>query len=204
ILPNVAFIGGGGELAYWLQLGDLFKHYEVPFPVLVLRNSFLLLDAKQKELADALDLDTKALFQNELELMNRHLERSGKQPQLNGEVAELKQLYHKLKTGATEVDVTLGRHVEALQTRAVQLLEALEKKMQRAARRKEEATARQLHKLKEQLFPKGGLQERVENFSSWYAAYGPSFIDSLLTHSGALEQQFTVLYQTRSASDPAA
>ena len=41
ILPDVAWIGGGGELAYWLQLKDLFKNYEVPFPVLIVRNSFL-------------------------------------------------------------------------------------------------------------------------------------------------------------------
>jgi len=40
ILPDVAWIGGGGELAYWLQLKDLFKNYAVPYPVLVLRNSF--------------------------------------------------------------------------------------------------------------------------------------------------------------------
>jgi uncharacterized protein YllA (UPF0747 family) len=40
ILPNLAFIGGGGETAYWLQLKDLFKYYKVPFPMLVLRNSF--------------------------------------------------------------------------------------------------------------------------------------------------------------------
>jgi uncharacterized protein YllA (UPF0747 family) len=37
ILPNLAFIGGGGETAYWLQLKDLFDHYKVPFPMLVLR-----------------------------------------------------------------------------------------------------------------------------------------------------------------------
>src|SRR6185437_4167447 len=42
ILPNLAFIGGGGETAYWLELKDLFDHYRMPFPVLVLRNSFLL------------------------------------------------------------------------------------------------------------------------------------------------------------------
>jgi bacillithiol biosynthesis cysteine-adding enzyme BshC len=28
ILPNIAFIGGGGETAYWLQLKDLFEHYK--------------------------------------------------------------------------------------------------------------------------------------------------------------------------------
>jgi uncharacterized protein YllA (UPF0747 family) len=36
ILPNIAFIGGAGETAYWLQLKDLFDHYKIPFPVLVL------------------------------------------------------------------------------------------------------------------------------------------------------------------------
>ncbi|HEX7846853.1 MAG TPA: bacillithiol biosynthesis cysteine-adding enzyme BshC, partial [Chitinophagaceae bacterium] len=46
ILPNIAFIGGGGETAYWLQLKELFEHYKVPFPVLVLRNSFLVIEKK--------------------------------------------------------------------------------------------------------------------------------------------------------------
>ena len=49
LLPNIAFIGGGGELAYWLQLKDLFNHYNVPFPVLVLRNSFLIIEKQWQE-----------------------------------------------------------------------------------------------------------------------------------------------------------
>lgn len=204
ILPNIAFIGGGGELAYWLQLKDIFDHYEVPFPALVLRNSFLLLDAGQSERARRLGLDAPSLFLSEREQLNRHLERQGRQPKLNGEVAELTQVYERLQAGATEVDGTLGQHVAALRTRALHLLEELEKKMQRAARRKEEATGRQLHRLKEELFPNGGLQERSENFSSWYAANGPAFIDALLDHSAALEQRFIVLYQNHSASAPGA
>ena len=42
ILPNIAFIGGGGELAYWLELKNVFNAIGVPYPVLVLRNSFLI------------------------------------------------------------------------------------------------------------------------------------------------------------------
>ena len=49
ILPDIAFIGGGGELAYWLELKDLFNHYKVPYPVLILRNSFLVVENKWKE-----------------------------------------------------------------------------------------------------------------------------------------------------------
>jgi uncharacterized protein YllA (UPF0747 family) len=46
ILPNVAFIGGGGELAYWLELKKVFESAGALFPVIILRNSFALVDAK--------------------------------------------------------------------------------------------------------------------------------------------------------------
>lgn len=39
ILPNLCYIGGGGELAYWLQLKAYFEAVEIPFPILLLRNS---------------------------------------------------------------------------------------------------------------------------------------------------------------------
>ena len=42
VLPNILFVGGGGELAYWLELKGIFEHHGVPYPVLVLRNSFLV------------------------------------------------------------------------------------------------------------------------------------------------------------------
>lgn len=42
ILPNLAYIGGGAEVAYWMQLKANFDFYQVDFPVLLLRNSALL------------------------------------------------------------------------------------------------------------------------------------------------------------------
>ena len=47
ILPNICYIGGGGELAYWLELKQYFEKVEVPFPILLLRNSALLISVKQ-------------------------------------------------------------------------------------------------------------------------------------------------------------
>ena len=49
ILPNIAYIGGPGEVAYWLQLKDIFSFFEIPFPVVVLRDSALLLHEKLNE-----------------------------------------------------------------------------------------------------------------------------------------------------------
>ena len=47
ILPNLCYIGGGGELAYWFQLKHYFDKVEVPFPILLLRNSVLIQSEKQ-------------------------------------------------------------------------------------------------------------------------------------------------------------
>ena len=46
IMPNLAYIGGGGELAYWFQLKSYFRKEEVTFPILLLRNSALLMSKK--------------------------------------------------------------------------------------------------------------------------------------------------------------
>ena len=65
--------------------------------------------------------------------------------------------------------------------------------MLRAERNKHEAVSRQIEAIKAELFPRNGLQERVENFSTFYAKWGPHFIEALLQHSLGFEQQFTVL-----------
>jgi bacillithiol biosynthesis cysteine-adding enzyme BshC len=196
ILPNVAFIGGGGELAYWLQLKDMFWHYTVPFPVLVLRNSFLIVGKREQERSQKWGLASKQLFEPELQLINAILKQQGKLPQLNGEVAQLTAVYEDLKKLAGGVDVTLHMHVEALKHRALHQLQNLEKKMMRAERKKHEALQNHVRQMKEVLFPKASLQERVENMGPFYAKWGSGFIDELLDHSLSLEQQFTILYET--------
>lgn len=199
ILPNAAFIGGGGELAYWLQLKELFDHYKIPYPVLVLRNSFMIVEKAAAELRDKLKLSTTDLFYSELEILNALIERAGKKPELNGQLDEISQMYEQIKILATVYDPTLQQHVDALKTKTLNHLTALEKKMWSAERKRQEATQRQVAKLKRMLFPKG-LQERVENAGGYYARWGAGFIKMLLEKSPALEPQFVVLSQTDSSS----
>ena len=90
ILPNLAFIGGGGETAYWLQLKDLFNHYKVPFPMLVLRNSFLIAEKKWQERIAKLGFTIEDFFLSEQELMNRVvMHESRNEVKLNGSLTEL-------------------------------------------------------------------------------------------------------------------
>jgi bacillithiol biosynthesis cysteine-adding enzyme BshC len=194
ILPNLVYIGGGGEIAYWLQLKDLFEFYKIPFPVLLLRNSFLILEKKWQEKISRLGFTIEDFFLPEQELMNKLVARETKNEiKLNGNFTEAGKLYESLKKQAIAVDTTLGKHVEALKTQSIYRLQELEKKMLRAEKRKFTDQRRQIHTIKEVLFPKNGLQERIDNFMYYYAKWGKEFIRRLHKESLALEGEFVIL-----------
>lgn len=194
ILPNIAFIGGGGEIAYWLQLKKVFDSVSVPYPLMVLRNSFMFVRKQAQYLADKLRFSYVELFQSELDLINQLVKRDSLlQVSLTEEQLQLADFYEHLKTVAGKIDVTLSNHAEALQTQTQKKLGALEKKMLRAEKKKFEAQQRQLTKIKAQLFPMNNLQERIDNLMPYYAKWGKEFISMLYNHSNGLEQEFGIL-----------
>ena len=194
ILPDIAFIGGGGEIAYWLQLKKVFEAVNVPYPVLVLRNSFMVVAKEEGKRVKHLKLSFTDLFKKENDLLNLLVKReSSLQLNLQNEQRALNEIYQKLKTISGAVDITLVNHTEALQVKAIKKIEALEKKMLRAEKQKFEAQQRQLHKIKMVLFPNNSLQERIENLIPFYAKWGDGFIKALYENSLALQQELVIL-----------
>ena len=194
ILPNIAFIGGGGEIAYWLELKDLFIYYKVPFPVLVVRNSFMIVEKKYHKLLEKLNLISPDLFKGEQALLNEIVARqTTHRLTLDDEKLQMQKVYTSIKKVVTEIDTTLEQHVESLETKNLKKLLALEKKMLRAEKRKFEDQENQLAKIFSVLFPQGNLQERTENFMLYYAKWGHSFFEMLYDNSLSLEQKFCVI-----------
>jgi bacillithiol biosynthesis cysteine-adding enzyme BshC len=194
ILPGIAFIGGGGELAYWLELKEVFQAAGVPYPVLILRNSFLLVKEEWVQKARQLNMPLPLWFAPEQELANQLVRRESEhQLSLEKEMAEMNALYAHISRLASGIDITLQQHISALQTRAIKGLNTLEKKLLKAERSHFEAHQRQIRVIKNALFPGGSLQERVENFMPYYAAYGKELMERLYEYSKPLDQQFCIL-----------
>ena len=194
-MPNIAFIGGGSEVAYWLELKPLFDHYKVPYPVIVLRNSFLLVNNDQEEKVRKLGWEVKDLFSSVFDLMNEYVTRhSGRHIDLQTEMTEAEQIYKRLQNNDAQVDTSLSDHEAALKKKAISQLEALQKKLVRAEKRKFETLQRQLEKAKLELFPGNALQERVDNFIPWYSRNGKEFIKCLYDHSPSFRQEFGIIH----------
>jgi len=194
ILPDVAWIGGGGELAYWLQLKDLFKKYQVPYPVLIVRNSFLIIDKKYHSLLKKLNLFTTELFKGKENLLSEIVNKeSSLTLNLTDEKKEFENIYYQMKELVKRIDATLEEHVTALEKKQMKKLTALEKKMFRAEKRKFTVQKNQLNKIFSSLFPNDGLQERTENFMLFYSKWGVAFFKILYNNSLSLEQKFCII-----------
>ncbi|MEO7082582.1 MAG: bacillithiol biosynthesis BshC, partial [Flavobacteriales bacterium] len=194
ILPNIAYIGGGGELAYWFQLKWLFQATQVPMPVLLLRTSAAFINDKDRERLVALGLSIADIFRPLEELKAQlALKNATFSTSMDAEKEAATQFYNALKQRAIAADPTLEGAVNAVAKRAMNGLDALGKRLVRAAKREQQVPLDQLMSVHEHIFPGGGLQERRENFMPWYATEGPEFFDRLLATLDPLDKHFSVL-----------
>lgn len=195
ILPNIAFIGGGGELAYWLELKQVFAEAAVPYPVLLLRNSFLLVPAKHAQQLQKLQISTIDLFKG-LQVMIEGFVKAHttNQLQIDTQIAAIDAQYTLIKEQAGRIDASLVQHIEALAHQQAQKLLQVQKKMLRSEKRKFAIEQQQITKIMDQLFPGGSLQERVENIADWYKIYGTNFVRAIVENSDDFSKGFTLLY----------
>ena len=196
ILPGVVFIGGGGELAYWMELKNVFSEANVPMPVLQLRNSFLFIRSKQLQQWTALGLTKEDLFKPVLDIEVAFVKKqSGELLSLEAELKSLEQVYDQVQKRVKSVDATLGAHANNLAHQSTKKLLELEKKMIRAERRKQAVAIERIHAIKQALFPNNGLQERIENIAEWMGDFGQNWLDAVIQSSPTMQQQFTIVDQ---------
>ena len=193
ILPDVAFIGGGAEVAYWLQLKGLFEAEDVFYPAIILRQSFLWINKTAAALHAKTGLSPESLFKSEDEIM-MDLATASAGIDFSDAAAGMLRLLSDLGQRAIAIDPTLERSAGAATTKMLYQLEVLEKKAIRAQKKKLGVEAERISRLKAALFPNGSLQERSENFIPYYLQYGPDFFDALLAAMpAAYLQQFAVI-----------
>ena len=196
ILPGIVFIGGGGELAYWLELKNVFAEAKVHMPVVQLRNSFLNIRPKQLQQWKALGLSIEELFKPVLDIEIAFVKmQSGALLSLEAELKSLEQVYDQIQKRVKTIDATLGAHANNLAHQSTKKLLELEKKMIRAERRKQAVSIERIHSIKNALFPNNSLQERVENIAEWLGDYGMDWLEAIIEASPTMQQQFTIIDQ---------
>ncbi len=194
ILPNVAYVGGAGELSYWLQYCSCFKELHVSFPLLSLRNHFLVVDSASDSRMKELKLLPEDLFHSIDDLIKVHLlELADTDMDLSEEIKQVSALYNALKTKAAYSDTTLVGSLEAEEKKLLKGIQQWGSRFSRGLKKKNEVSLNRIRKIHSKLFPEGYLQERHDNVLSFYANDGDAFFAEVYKHTKPFSKQFQVL-----------
>mgnify|MGYP005846084703 FL=1 len=194
ILPNLCYVGGGGELAYWLELKSFFESQHVTFPILLLRNSVLLATQKQSKKADKLQLTWRDLFLNQQALFDQKTNLlSDFTIDFTVQKEALKKQFENLHEMAQATDKSFLGAVKAQEVKQIKGLENLEKRLLKAEKRVHQEQLNRIIFLQNELFPNQSLQERKVNFSEFYVDFGEELIEKLLHQLKPLETEFQVV-----------
>jgi len=193
ILPNLCYIGGGGEIAYWLELKAVFEAHNITFPMLLLRNSALIASEKQVQKADKLNLSWADLFSKQEELVNF---KTKAHSEFNIDFSEqktfLQQQFEKLHVLASQTDPSFLGAVKAQEAKQKKGLDNLEKRLLKAEKRVYVEKLERIIQLQNELFPNQSLQERQLNFSEFYIN-NPNFISLILKELHPLNNHFLTI-----------
>lgn len=196
VLPNIAYIGGGGELAYWLQLRWSFQALRIPMPVVFLRTSAATISAKHLAQWRALQLAPQELFRpldrTKAAVACREVDH---RTDLTAEGKALATFYADLRNVAAKADPSLVGSVEARWQQALHGLERVERGLVRAAKRQQAEALQRMDRIHLALFPGGGLQERTENILPTLAAHGLDRLNELLEALDPLDPTFALIVE---------
>lgn len=194
ILPNLCYIGGGGELAYWLQLKTSFEAMGVPFPILLLRNSALVITQKQDKKLKKLNLQVPDLFLGQSSFINKRIrEISNIEIDFSPQRKHLETQFQSLYLLAEQTDTSFLGAVRAQEKKQKKGLDHLEKRLLKAQKRKLKDHVIRMTEIQNTLFPNGSLQERNLNFSELYMEMGEDLIPFLMSSLKPLQIEFFLL-----------
>lgn len=188
ILPNLAFVGGAGELSYWLELKPLFDYYKVNYPMQVMRNSAAIINASVQKKLEKLNLKVEDFLGDVEQLINRYVQQKiNADSNLADEKKKLEELFDAILLKAEASDITLKQSATGEKQKAISALENLEAKILKAEKRKQETAVNQIRSIHAVLFPDGVLQERRENFIPYFTT---DFISEIVSNSDSFNKSF--------------
>ena len=194
ILPNIAYVGGGGEISYWLQLKSYFRNQNINLPILIIRDSALLVSSKISKKISKLNISYSDLLNGkEYLIKNKINEISDLSLSLQFLKNKLDSQFNYLEKIISKTDSSFKGTVKAQKAKQFKGIDTLEKRLLKAQKRKFNDKIERIKLIYDSLFSNNILQERSENFFEFYLYFGYNFIPELIKNFDPLDKDFIVL-----------
>lgn len=175
LFPTLTYIGGPAEIAYYGQLGGVYRQFGLPFPVIYPRASHTLVGARTVRVLEKHGLTISHFVQGIESVIDQKLREEMPVPVTEGLRAvrgDVEAHYRSLKGHVTAIDPGLNRIVEASERKTNFALGKLEEKTLRALKKSDGVMRGQIMRADRLVYPNGQLQERVANIWQFVALHG--------------------------------
>lgn len=190
ILPNLCYVGGVGEISYWLQLKGVFDALSLTYPLVQARTSVLWIDAATTKKMEKLNLEVEQLFSDPAQVKKDYLKQNATaEIDFSAIDQNLQNLKDSLVNKLIAVDPSLEKYAYAEAVKLEKHVESLKEKMVKATKQRHENTFKAIDSIYARLFPNGGLQERSLNLFT-------------LCANGQIAEKIELLHQTIDPFDP--
>lgn len=183
LLPTLGYVAGPGEVAYYAQMRELYPHFDLEMPVIFPRFSATLIESGIDRIMDKIPFEFHRYGERIEDLESEYAKKS--------EDIDVEGLFNNWKSGlasASEepheliksmdgsLDATVGKTVSTFENE----LNKLKGKVYRSIKQQEQTNIQRIHKIKAQLYPENGLQERMVSFIYFMNKYGIDIWDEII------------------------
>lgn len=194
IFPNLAYVGGGGEISYWLERKAQFEELQVFYPMLIRRDSFQLISSRDFENVESWGFSMDDLMLPEHELIEKYLAKHGREEiDLSTDIDKLIPLEEAIQAKVEAIDPSLVARIGAQFAKFKNDLQGVEKRLKKTEKQSHDKNIKKIKRIQSKLFPGNGLQERSDNFMSWYILHGEGFFKILLDHADPFDTRLKTL-----------
>lgn len=183
LLPTLGYVAGPGELAYYGQMKELYPHFDLEMPIIFPRFSATLIESGIDRILDKIPFEFHRYGERIEDLEKEYAKQS--------EATDVEALFKEWKSGIDSVSENpsnviagidgsleglVGKTVSGFGTE----LDKLKGKVYRSIKQQEQTQLQRIRKIKAQLYPDNGLQERMVSFLYFMNKYGINIWDELI------------------------
>ncbi len=183
VFPSVVNVLGPGELAYHLQLLEVYQLHQVPQPLMSPRLSMTIIEPPIKRILEKHNLTAREFQQNRGEpLRNQLFETHRAKTRILSTLEQNMAQIESLSNDLTQLETGFSKSVWRMQAAMrYQLENKLPKKLQAALLRADTDLQSQLIRLEKHLLPSGIPQERHNSFLEYILKFGTVALDKVFT-----------------------
>lgn len=192
LLPTIGYVAGPGETAYYGQMKRMYRSFDLTMPIIFPRLSATLIEPAIDRIMKELPFEFHE-YDNRIEdLESDYVDRTEQhdiESIFSEWIEEVEKLTDTNKKEIAEIDPTLEASAEKASSIYENELNKLKGKVYRAVKKRDKTQLQRIQRIKTNIFPKSGLQERTIAAIYYMNKYGVDIWDKLL-HSLDQDEDF--------------